>query len=405
MKKIKILLMITFTLALLVGVAPTTWAQTGGIQGQVLVRQTDGSQTPVANVLVELYRLEVKGYYKIKTDKNGRFAHIGLPYGHYAVAVSGEGLNPYYEYNVRIPSGESVEKTFELLPGSGQRLTIEDIEKHHAQAAQGGQQSAVPSAEQQKQMEEAMKKQEEQKKAAAHDADLIRHFDAGKQLASTNQYEQALDEYKLALEASPDHPQLYVVLGKMAEAYFNLGVQRNNSGQRQLAMESFALAAETAKKSANIVPAEKAADKPNYWALYAQAIAVTARFDQSKIADAVAAYEQLMQMQTTPEEKLKSQNAIGDVYFNAGRSEEAIQAYRKTLESDPNNLDALRGMGMTLVGTGDESKYPEVIDVLTKFTDKAAKAAATDPKRAQEVEDAKQVIAALKDAVKTQKKK
>jgi len=115
--------------------------------------------------------------------------------------------------------------------------------------------------------------------------------------------------------------------------------------------------------------------------------------------------EQLMQMQTTPEEKLKSQNAIGDVYFNAGRSEEAIQAYRKTLESDPNNLDALRGMGMTLVGTGDESRYPEVIDVLTKFTDKAAKAAATDPKRAQEVEDAKQVIAALKDAVKTQKKK
>jgi tetratricopeptide (TPR) repeat protein len=405
MKTIKLFFTTVFTLALLMSVASTTWAQTGGIQGQVLLRQTDGSKTPVANALIELHRLDVKGYYKMKSDKNGRFAHIGLPYGRYAVAVSGDGLNPYYEYNLRIPPGESIEKTFEMLSGGGQRLTLEDIEKNQAQAAKGQQQPTVSLEEQQKQMEEAVKKQEEQKKAAARDAELIKHFDAGKQLASASQYEQALDEYKLALEASPDHPQLYVVLGKMAEAYFNLGVQRNNSGQRQLATESFALAAETAKKGADLIPADKAAEKPNYLTLHAQAIAVTARFDNAKVPDAVAAYEQLMQIQTTPEEKLKSQNAIGEIYLNAARADEAIQVYRKTLETSPDNLDALRGLGMALVQTADESKYPEVVDVMTKFVDKASKQTITDPKRAQEVEEAKQIIAALKDAVKTQKKK
>lgn len=405
MKTIHLFFTTVFTLALLLGVAPTTWAQTGGIQGQVLLRQTDGSKVPAANALIELHRLDVKGYYKMKSDKNGRFAHIGLPYGRYAVVVSGDGLNPYYEYNLRIPPGESIEKTFEMLPGSGQRLTLEDIEKYQTQAAKGPPQPTVSMEEQQKQMEEAMKKQKEQQEAARRDQDLIKHFDAGKQLASASQYEQALDEYKLALEASPDHPQLYVVLGKMAEAYFNQGVQRNNSGQRQLALESFALAAETAKKGADMVPAEKAAEKPNYLTLHAQAIAVTARFDNSKVPDAVAAYEQLMQMQTTPEEKLKSQNAIGEIYLNAAMANEAIQAYRKTLETSPENLDALRGLGMALVQTADESKYPEVIEVMTKFTDKASKQAATDPKRAQELEEAKQIIVALKDAVKTQKKK
>ncbi|MBI3948914.1 MAG: tetratricopeptide repeat protein [Acidobacteria bacterium] len=402
MKKIRFLLMTVFTLALLIRLAPTTWAQTGGIEGQALVRQPDGSKQPAVKALVELYRLGIKGYYKITTDKNGRFAHIGLPYGDYVIAVSGEGVNPYYEYGVRIPPGSSIEKTFELLPGNGQRLTLEEIEKYRSQTPQ---QQAASQAEQQKQLEEAMKKQEEQRKATARDAELIKHFEAAKQLASASQYEQALSEYKLATEASLDHPQIYVVLGKMAEAYFNLGVERNNSGQRQLGLESFTLAAETAKKGTDMVPADKAVEKPKYFALYAQAKGVIAKLDNKQVDEAVAVYQQLMEMQPTPEEKLKAQNAIGDVYLNAARANEAMEVYRKVLEADPNNLDALRGLGMALVQTGNESKYPEVIEALTKFTDKAAKDAATDAKRAQEIEEAKQIITALKEAEKQKKKK
>jgi uncharacterized protein with GYD domain len=59
---------------------------------------------------------------------------------------------------------------------------------------------------------------------------------------------------------------------------------------------------------------------------------------------------------------------------------------------------------MALVQTADESKYPEVISVMTKFTDKAAKETAANPKRAEEVEEAKQIVMALKDAMKQKKK-
>ncbi|MCS6807043.1 MAG: carboxypeptidase regulatory-like domain-containing protein [Acidobacteriota bacterium] len=405
MKKINLIMTGIFALGLLAVFSLPASAQTGGIEGQVLRRNADGTKTPVAKAVVDLYRLGIKGSYKAETDKNGRFAHIGLPYGRYAIAVSGEGLAPYYEYNVQIPPGQPIERTFELFPGDGRRLSLADIERIQAQA--GTQQPLTPAqqAEQQKQMEEAQKKYEESRKKAAADQVMIKHFEAGKQLASTNQYEPAIAEYKLALEASPDHPQLYVVVGKMAEAYFNLGVERNNSGNRQLAVESFALAAETAKKGADMVPADKAVEKPKLLQLHAQSLGVIARLDNKRVPEAVAAYEQLIQMYTTPEEKLKAQNAIGDIYLNATMPNEAAENYRKTLAADPNNLDALRGLGMALVQTGDESKYQEVVDVLSKFTDKAAKEAASNPKRAQEVEEANQVIFALKEAMKTQPKK
>lgn len=405
MKKVKLIITGIFAVGLLAILPFTTFAQTGGIEGVVLRRNADGTKTPVAKAVIDLYRIGIKGSYRATTDKNGRFAHIGLPYGRYAIAVSGEGLSPYYEYNVHIPPGDPIERTYELFPGDGRRLTLEDIERSQAQA--GTQQAMTPAqqAEQQKQMEEAQKKYEESRKKAAADQVMIKHFEAGKQLASANQYEPAIAEYKMALEASPDHPQLYVVFGKMAEAYFNLGVERNNSGNRQLAAESFALAAETAKKGADMVPADKAVERPKLFQLHAQSLGVIARLDNKRVPEAVAAYEQLIQMHTTSEEKLKAQNAIGDIYLNATMPNEAAETYRKTLAADPNNLDALRGLGMALVQTGDESKYQEVVDVLSKFTDKAAKEAAGNPKRAQEVEEANQVIFALKEAMKTQPKK
>jgi cytochrome c-type biogenesis protein CcmH/NrfG len=107
-----------------------------------------------------------------------------------------------------------------------------------------------------------------------------------------------------------------------------------------------------------------------------------------------------MEVQVSPADKLKSQTAIAEIYLNANRTDEAAAIYRKVLETDQNNLDALRGLGMALVQTGDESKYQEVIEVMTKFTDRASK----DQARAQQVEEANQIILALKEYVKQPKK-
>jgi tetratricopeptide (TPR) repeat protein len=401
---------IRFTLILafffMLGRPGPSWAQTGGMQGQVKVKQADGSMQPAANVVIDFYRLDIKGEYHTKSDKSGRYAHIGLPFGNYVIILSGQGLNPYYEYNVRVPPGAPMERNFELLPGSGKRLTLDEVKQYQAQAKTGGgpgqqQQTPQMTAEQQRQMEEAVKKQEEQKKAAARDEEMIKHFEAGKQLAQTSQYEPAIAEFKQALEKSPDHPQLYIVLGNMAKAYADLAVEQYNGGQRQVAVETFALAAETAKKAADMVPADKAADKPSYLTIYANALANTSRLDKTKVDVAVAAYQELMNAQTTPADKLKSQIEIAKIYLNAIRTDDAVAAYRKVLETDQNNLDALHGLGMALVQTGDATKYQEVIDVMTKFTDKASR----DQSRAAQVEEANGIIMALKEAMKQQPKK
>ncbi|RMG55949.1 MAG: tetratricopeptide repeat protein [Acidobacteria bacterium] len=396
MKKRPYIVHILLGLACALSLALPAWAQTGGVQGQVFVRLPDGSKKPAANVLVEFYRLDVKGYYKVKTNKSGRFAHIGLPYGRYAIVLSGEGLNPYYEYNVRIPPGPPIEKTFELIPGSGQRLTLEQIKQYQAQGAQA---QTLSPEERQKQLEEALKKQEEQRKKAERDKEMIKHFEAGKQLASAEQYDEAINEYKLALEASPDHPQLYVIMGKMAEAYFNQGVKRNNSGQRQLATQSFALAAETAKKAIDMIPAEKANEKPPYIKLYAQAMAVSARFDNSKLDQAIAAYRQLMEAQTSPEEKRQTKLEIAKLYNDTGRSEEAIATYKEILQEDPKNADALFGLGLALAASPDPNSYPEAIKTLERFVKQVSK----DQSKADKVAEAKSVIAALKEYIKQQK--
>ncbi len=397
--------LVVLAAGLLLGFATSAHAQTGGIEGTVTVKQADGTQSPAANVLVELYRLDIRGQYSTKSDKNGRFAHIGLPIGNYAILLSGPGYNPYYEMNVRIAPGEPIRKTYDLIPGDGRKLNIDEVRQATAQSQQAkpgaGSPPKMSQEEVRKLQEQQVKVQEEQKKKAAADEEMIKHFNAGKQLATSNQYDQAIAEYKQAVEASPDHPSIYVVLANMAQSYFNLGVERNNNRQRESAIEAIALAAETMKKAAD--QAAKPEEKPEYYRLYAHYCSQLSRLEPTKparVETAIAAYQQLATVQTAQADKLATQNAIGDVYLNANRTPDAIGAYRKTLESDAANLDALHGLGLALVQTAEEAKYNEAIEVLTKFKDLAAKQQA----RSQQVADADSIIAALKESMQPQKK-
>ncbi len=377
-------------------------AQTAAIEGDIYALQADGSKTPVANALIELYRIDVKGRYETKSDKKGHFAHIGLPFGRYVIIVSGAGLTPYYEYNVRIPPpGEAVlRRTIEMTPGDGRRPTLEEVQKWVAERGQGGQAPPPLTAEQKKQLEEQMKQYEEQKKKAARDEELIKHFNTANELAKAGKYEDALPEYKAALEASPDHPQLYVVLGRMAEAYHNLGVERFNRKERAQAAEAFNLAIETAQKALSLVPEAKAAEKPTYQGLLCRSLSVVATYlDQKRLDEAVAAHEALMTAQTTPADKARTQLQIAKMYLETVRTSEAVAAYRKVLTLDPNNLDALFGIGQALAQSAEPANISEALKVLKEFVDKAKR----DEQRAVQVQQANEMIAAFSAYLEEQK--
>jgi tetratricopeptide (TPR) repeat protein len=384
------------------GALSVAMAQTAGIEGEVVLVRPDGSRVPAVNALVELYRLDVKGKYQTKTDKKGHFAHIGLPYGRYAIIVSGEGMTPYYEYNVRIPPpGEAtLRRTIEVLPGDGRRPTLEEVQQAAARSGQGA--AAVPqmTEAERKRLEEQARQIEEQRKWAAKDEEMIRQFNAANELARAGKYEEAIPLYKSALETSPDHPQLYVVMIRMAEAYHNLGVERFNNRQREEAKEAFNLAIETARKAISLIPPDKPEQKPDYQGLLCRSLAVVAAYlDPARLSEAIAAHEELMAMQTTPADRARTQAQIAKIYLDAAKSEQAVAAYRKALEIDPNSLDALFGLGNALAQSPDPSQYPEALSILKQFVEKAK----SDPQRANQVQQANEMIAAFSQFLEEQK--
>jgi protocatechuate 3,4-dioxygenase beta subunit len=46
---------------------------------------------PLTGAVIAIDRDDVKGHYETKTDKNGKFVHIGLPLGRYTISVIKDG--------------------------------------------------------------------------------------------------------------------------------------------------------------------------------------------------------------------------------------------------------------------------------------------------------------------------
>jgi hypothetical protein len=66
---------------------------------------------------------------------------------------------------------------------------------------------------------------------------------------------------------------------------------------------------------------------------------------------------------------------------------------------DPNSLDALFGLGNALAQSPDPAKYPEAVTILKEFVEKAKR----DPQRANQVQQANEMIAAFSQFLEEQK--
>ena len=64
-----------------------------------------------------------------------------------------------------------------------------------------------------------------------------------------------------------------------------------------------------------------------------------------------------------------------DGYEKLGRTEEALRAYRKSLESDPSNVEAVKGMCLILLRNDDR---PAAISVLQEFCEWHGDASVTE---------------------------
>src|SRR6202035_1422563 len=87
------------------------------------------------------------------------------------------------------------------------------------------------------------------------------------------------------------------------------------------------------------------------------------------------AFQEYMAVETDPAKKAKAQLDLAQMLFDAGAADKAIIEFKKILETQPDNIDALYGMGIAEISAGyganDKAKLQEGVNYLQQFVDKA----------------------------------
>ena len=100
-------------------------------------------------------------------------------------------------------------------------------------------------------------------------------------------------------------------------------------------------------------------------------MAQTEQVDDTKLEFAKAMIPAYIAAETDPAKKESAMLILADIYRVAGDSNNAIAEYRKVLETSPESLDAMSGLGLSLVNAGyinnDKAQLQEGSNILQKF--------------------------------------
>ena len=393
-------------------------AQVTQISGKVTMKQADGTSTPVANAQIDIYRLDIRGQFETKTNKRGEYTHAGIPFGgRYAIAVSAPGARPTFSANLRL--NQQPENHFELTPGDGKRLTLEEIRAAIASggagAASGGE-SAGPSEADKKAAAELAAKvkeiEEQNKKIEASNAVVSRTFQAGNAALQAGRYDEAIAAYSEGL-AAREEIALYTnraeALRLRGAARYNEGLKNSDAAGRTasldaaqkdwrdaLASTSKAVAMVKAAASTPADPAAQGQAAGNRLAAlgsHARVLALIAtRVEKTpaRADEAFAAFQEYINAETDTAKKNRAMFEAANIYFDAGVYDRAVAEFEKVVAADPNNAEAYFKLGSALMNTGDKTKYQAAANYLNKFAELAPD---TNPLKA----DAKSLLQFLKE--------
>lgn len=358
------------------------FAQVGRIEGDVVKR---GSTEGIPGAEVEIVRTDIKGNYPVKTDKKGHFLHAGVPYvGTYTLLVSAPGFEPTYLDRIR-PTGEPLK--IELNAGDGRKITMEDLKRAGggtaAPAAAGAPAAKQPSAaEIKKQQEEYEKAKAANEKAKVDFENMKKFFQSGLDKSNAKDYAGAIADFNEAGKLDPDQ---YAVWANLALALYNRGVTNLNESlkgdmsKRDLAKQDFTDTAAAADKALVLVEKDLADPAKSADAKKRKATTVKIKADaqgllakrlgvMEMVDPAVKDYMATADLSEAPADKVKYQLAAAEVYFDSGKAEEAVAAYTKILEANPDSLDAMYKLGLAYASV---AKFQEAANTFQKFLDKA----------------------------------
>ncbi|QLE56662.1 tetratricopeptide repeat protein [Nostoc sp. TCL26-01] len=197
-------------------------------------------------------------------------------------------------------------------------------------------------------------KQQQQEKSREQNA--IAHNDLGVDLYNQNKLNEAIAEYRKAIELDPN----------FALAHVNLGVALKAQGKLDEAITAYRQAIKIDPNSRNAhynlgISLKAQGKLDEAIAAYRQAIKIDPNYvnahhnlgitlkAQGRLDEAIAAYRQAIKID--PNFAL-AHNGLGDALDDQGKLDEAIAAYRQAIEIDPNYLDAHYNLGISLKAQG-----------------------------------------------------
>lgn len=424
------------TALLLIG-SVAVFAQSAPVRGKVELKKADGTTEPVANAKIDVYKMDGKGKLpSAKTNKKGEFAFAGLTVGQkFVLVASGEKISAGMQPNVQAGM-ENVLIT--VSEGDGKVLTEDEVRASlsgaapaPAATAAAGATTAAPAAGEQpaqsaKMSEEDKKAQAEFEKKKAEveannkkitdaNATVKRVLDEGNRAFDAKTYDVAIAKYDEGIAAMPDFvgasPVLFnnkaTALVIRATENYNKAVKAGGEA-KTAAMpgikKDYEDAVAAADKSLEILKTAPAGD-PNQKAYDAQKVAALTQrkeayrllaktgADRTKGKETAVAFQEYLAVEADPQKKAAAQLAFAESLQDTNEFDMAITEYEKVLAQDANNVNALSGIGLSLVNvgytSGDKTKFQQGANYLQKFVELA-------PATHSFKDDAKGIIETLK---------
>ena len=378
-------------------------AQNAPVRGEVKVKKQDGTEAPVAGAVVEAFRMDIdKGKMpEAKTNKRGEFTFVGFPLGQrYLLAVSGPGISPMIQPGIRAGMENVV---IIVSEGDGRRFTEEEARaaaKNETPAAASG--GGGETEEQKKARAELEKKNAEimAKNKQAEDANKVVNaaLKAGEAAFVAKNYDAAIAEFDKGVAADPNFagsaPPLLNYKGvahqRRAMATYNAAADAaartaaagTIKADLDAAVAAFNRGLEILKTdgpASGVEPARLNLTRTQLLANLLEAHGIGGRLapDPTRDAAAAAVLEQYVAAEPDGAKRVPSMLAFANNMNSAGELKTATAAFRKVLEVDPNNLDALAGIGLALYSEGSMTAPPnkeilqEGLNFMQKFVDTA----------------------------------
>ena len=386
------------------------------LRGHVVLKQADGTSAPLAGAVIDVFRTDIGGKYETKTDKRGQFVFAGIPFtGDYIIAASAPNAAPYAKGGAK--AGRDVDYELPLVTGDGHRYTEAEAK---AAVKSVGMDSGKPPAESNadKARRDAAAKQFEAEKAKVANVNetLNRTFKAGNEAMTAKNFDEAIRQYEEGLAADPEQVVFYSRKSNALRArgvdHYNASIKSTDaavkSSELEAAKKDFQASADTINKGLEVAKKEAAATDPaaqtnqtarklEVLSNRAESMRLLSKVDPTQVDAALVAYQEYMAAETDAVKKAKAERDVAQILFDASSDaagfQRAAAAYKKLLEANPDDAEAMLRIGQALFNIGamnnnDKATYQEAANYLQLYVSKAPEG--------QLKNEAKDLIEALK---------